>query len=725
MAENCKEKDRLSYSICKYSSFSYNYVPENIYHDNPKDQSSRWSSDSNQPPQFLTLKLDRPAIVENITFGKYEKAHVCNLKKFKVLGGLNDEHMIDLFEGGLKNDNIAETFTLKKEIHDNLFPCRYIKIVPLQAWGPSCFNFSIWYVKLRGESNWDVVQPCLQWLVTFREKEAIRLCLKHFRQRQFTEAYEALQKRTKVSLEHPILTELHSMLVKHGDFEKSEDLLWQAAEEGLFDQYICDQDYTPKWTPIEPLPNGENPSTYQPGMRGGHQMCLDLQTESLYLFGGWDGNRDLSDFWVFSVPSKEWTCLSSDTHKEGGPNARSCHKMCLDYERKQIFILGRYLDATMRTAENLKSDFYMFDISSGRWTLITEDTHTMGGPRLIYDHQMVIDIQKQTLYLFGGRVLSSVGSDRSGEPSFSGLYAYHIPTNTWSCIMEDSPTLKSRIGHSMLFHSKRRLLYVFAGQRSKEYLNDFFTYNVDTGQIDIITDGTKKDSGVPSAGFTQRATIDPNKDEIHVLSGLNKEKEKRENVKNSFWVYSIKKNRWSCVYRNENTGQQYWTKMQNLEPVPRFAHQLVYDHIRKVHYLFGGNPGKESLPKIRLDDFWVLKLCRLSTEHLLRQCKYLLRKYKFQELAERDPHAAMLYLQNDLASIVDHKNLQEREEFESLASTLFRSPGDEREGTEEAILAETSSHHSARTELFDQLVAFFPEHMSQPKGNLVDLIPLT
>lgn len=33
-----------------------------------------------------------------------------------------------VFFRGLKNDNIAETFTLKKEIHDNLFPCRYIKI---------------------------------------------------------------------------------------------------------------------------------------------------------------------------------------------------------------------------------------------------------------------------------------------------------------------------------------------------------------------------------------------------------------------------------------------------------------------------------------------------------------------------------------------------------------------------------------------------------------------
>jgi len=29
-------------------------------------------------------------------FGKYEKAHVCNLRKFKIYGGLNDEHMTEL-----------------------------------------------------------------------------------------------------------------------------------------------------------------------------------------------------------------------------------------------------------------------------------------------------------------------------------------------------------------------------------------------------------------------------------------------------------------------------------------------------------------------------------------------------------------------------------------------------------------------------------------------------
>ena len=49
-------------------------------------------------PQYLTLKLQRPAIVQTIKFGKYEKTHVCNLKMFKIYGGLSDENMIELIE---------------------------------------------------------------------------------------------------------------------------------------------------------------------------------------------------------------------------------------------------------------------------------------------------------------------------------------------------------------------------------------------------------------------------------------------------------------------------------------------------------------------------------------------------------------------------------------------------------------------------------------------------
>ena len=190
----------------------------------------------------------------------------------------------------------------------------------------------------------------------------------------------------------------------------------------------------------------------------------------------------------------------------------------------------------------------MYDIQTNKWSLISADTSLNGGPQLVFDHQMCMDLEKNTIYIFGGRILSwfvlnshripfvtidvrnsNSAEDRTAncpeQPLFSGLYIYDVTSNRWRRLRDDSSTvgakgapheIKSRIGHSMLFHQKLRLLYIFAGQRHKEYLSDFFTYNVDTDQISVINDGDKTE--VPAAGFTQRATIDPESHEIHVLS---------------------------------------------------------------------------------------------------------------------------------------------------------------------------------------------------------------
>jgi hypothetical protein len=118
-------------------------------------------------------------------------------------------------------------------------------------------------------------------------------------------------------------------------------------------------------------------------------------------------------------------------------------------------------------------------------------------------------------------------------------------------------------------------------------------------------------NGGPDAGFTQRATIDLDLEEFFVFSGLMREKNSSiETVKNTLWVYSIRKDRWTKVYQNENVGEAYWKEMADKEPCPRFAHQLVYDSVRREQYLFGGNPGEPSNIPLRLDDFWVLKLAK-------------------------------------------------------------------------------------------------------------------
>ena len=77
------QRKKLAYKIHNFSSFSASYLPDNILDDKPSDQSSRWSSDTNNPPQYLTLQLIAPTITTSVTFGKYEKTHVCNLKRFQ------------------------------------------------------------------------------------------------------------------------------------------------------------------------------------------------------------------------------------------------------------------------------------------------------------------------------------------------------------------------------------------------------------------------------------------------------------------------------------------------------------------------------------------------------------------------------------------------------------------------------------------------------------------
>lgn len=58
---------------------------------------------------------------------------------------------------GLRNDHEPETFLLKHKTNSIVFPCQYIKIVPMMAWGPN-FNFSVWHVEVKGIPDPELVQ---------------------------------------------------------------------------------------------------------------------------------------------------------------------------------------------------------------------------------------------------------------------------------------------------------------------------------------------------------------------------------------------------------------------------------------------------------------------------------------------------------------------------------------------------------------------------------------
>ncbi|XP_058125711.1 muskelin isoform X3 [Anopheles ziemanni] len=691
MAGTISDIKKLEYDIYKYSSYSSSYLPENIREDNPSNQTSRWSSNTNTPPQFLILKLERPAIVTRIKFGKYEKTHVCNLRKFRILGGLEEERMVLLFEGGLRNDAVPETFNLKHRTNSGeLLPIKFVQIVPLLSWGPS-FNFCIWYVELLGIEDSMFILSNLRKYNMLREVEIVRLFLKHCRQQGYSKTFRALQEETGVRLEDEQMTELHEILVNRGDFKKTEEMLMEFIDNGLMDHYLAKQEYKPQWS-LQLTPEKEP----RPGRRGGHQLVIDQTNSTIYLYGGWDGNEDLSDLWSYDVKSNRWTLIHERSELLDGPTPRACHKMVYDTRNGQIFMLGRYLDSASRTEENINSDFYLYNTISREWYRISSDTSQDGGPKLVFDHQMCIDVDKQTIYVFGGRILEpnyriSLSfrneEETTGNYRYSGLFSYHISTNTWTHIMVDcddqlasSPhvhSIRSRVTHSMLFHHKHRKLYIFGGQRGKDYMTDFLIYDVDTNELSNMTpeNNNTDTKNVPQSGFTQRATIDSEKDEIYVLTSLSKEKERRDLNINSFWLFSLAKKEWCCVYKSEHSNGEncYQKSSQHAchEPCPRYAHQIVYDGVNQVHFLFGGNPGTNS--NVRLDDFWVLRLEKPNRANILRYCKYLLRKQEYEEITKNDPLAAILYLQTKLYDIIDHSDPVQLKEFHKLASLLFKS----------------------------------------------------
>ncbi|KAG1589594.1 hypothetical protein G6F47_010306 [Rhizopus delemar] len=644
LAIKAAPQETLQYSIYNYSSHSGSYYPQNIAMNSPTEQSSRWSSGSHDQSQYVTLKLEKPVVACQILFGKFHRPHVCNLKEFKIFGGLDPNNLNEILHDGtysLNNDTETETFPLRYTYDNMVFPIQYIKISPIATFGTN-FNYSIWYVEIKGIIEENLMVRVFNGYTKYRELETIKLCLKHFRQKNMMDIYYALKNKTNVEFEHPLVSRLHRELVVEAKFDEAEHIIRDADTSGIFQPYVQAAKYSPEWQRIYAL----NDDGDIPCARGGHQMCIDVESERIYLFGGWDGKKDLSDFWSYNIKKQRWHLLSADTCADGGPSARSCHQICFDPARKSIFVLGRYIEPTANatiadlTGNTYGSDFYQYFIEQDQWVKISENTQVDGGPPLLFDLQMCVDSIGRTLYVSGGRI----AVPGSIAHAYGGLYAYDMDASVWKIIRYDihtqgthspptppdthiatstpshrssnwtsdnrSPipaqTIKGRAGHSMVIDNLKRGLYIFAGQREKGQLSDLCYYSINEDKINDVAQNFFRNYG-SDIGYTQRAVLDEERKELCVFTGYVCNKPTNV-VKNLIWIYSIDKNHWEKVYENEDHDLNYWEHLKDTEPLPRFAHHFVYNPKTRTYFVFGGNPGDPVNDRRRLDDFWELKL---------------------------------------------------------------------------------------------------------------------
>lgn len=190
--------------------------------------------------------------------------HVCNLKEFKVYAGPTLDSLHLILHTGLNNDTVPESFPPDYSLSglpDKLpFPVRFVKIVPLAAWG-SNFNFSIWYIELRGwvdtansvdssSASNSLVRAAMDEYNRVKEDQTTRLVLKFLRQHRHTAAFAALQIDVPVQLEAPAVTQLHS-LISQNRLTEAEALLVDlyTQDPSVFDQFLqTSVPYEVHWT---------------------------------------------------------------------------------------------------------------------------------------------------------------------------------------------------------------------------------------------------------------------------------------------------------------------------------------------------------------------------------------------------------------------------------------------------------------------------------------------
>jgi hypothetical protein len=290
--------------------------------------------------------------------------------------------------------------------------------------------------------------------------------LKFLRERQLTSSYQALLKETGIKLEYNLVQALYQSIVS-GDFKNAELALEDAAPVGLYTAYMQTCAPTAVWTQL----TGADADGNVPPSRGGHAACIDESAGLLYIHGGWDGERNLGDFWVYTLADDRWCCLSTATSSiPGGPRARSCHRMVFDDASGAIYLLGGMSLLYPRDEEgseglprvplpgmasesgndlSFNTDFYRYHTRGanvGRWErLVAAEviTHILPPPtpdRLpqtsgplcgLFDHQMVLDSERQMIYVYGGQT----GDPESDEGlKYSGMFSYSIREKIWTSL---------------------------------------------------------------------------------------------------------------------------------------------------------------------------------------------------------------------------------------------------------------------------------------------------
>jgi len=305
--------------------------------------------------------------------------------------------------------------------------------------------------------------------------------------------------------------------------------------------------------PIEAT--ADNEQLLSPTNRSLHAM--GAHGNSLYVFGGFNGERRVNDLFRFDILSRRWWKVSprprfmatdSTAFVYGEPpSPRDRHSAVVSND--SLWVFGGF-DGRSRVNE-----FNAFDFTQSSWLRMVPTALT---PSARHSHSSVAFENK--LYIFGGY-------DGTYK---NDLHCFDTPSMEWENMNCTGTLPTPRYRTSLVAHEKS--LFVFGGHDGLSHLRDLFAFNTETMVWSAISY-----TGIrPTPRDSHVATVYGN--HMYVFGGSS------GNAMNDLFRFRL-----------SNLDQTpAWTKIQfPLAPCARFCHAAAVSG--KSMYIYGGYDGQNRL----------------------------------------------------------------------------------------------------------------------------------
>jgi len=184
---------------------------------------------------------------------------------------------------------------------------------------------------------------------------------------------------------------------------------------------------------------------FAPTPRAGHTANYDPVTDSLFVFGGHAGdNIYLDDLRIYYFGFGVWVNVQLDQ-----PTPLPSVRHATAFGDSVLFLYGGQIPGGQ-----VSDQFWVFSLEVG-W--IPMNNTGILTPPALYGHTLTFDSDDQRLYLLGGF---------SNTAGFNGgLYEYDLFLSSWRKIPAQTLSPSPIFGHTAVYHSPTRSIYVHGGFR--------------------------------------------------------------------------------------------------------------------------------------------------------------------------------------------------------------------------------------------------------------------